>query len=47
VIVDDLVGENTTLALRQEEEWKLFVKLTLASRRLVRVMDVENTTGKT
>lgn len=46
VVVDDVVREDTTLALRQEEEWELFIKLALTWGRLMWIMNVEDATGK-
>ena len=46
MVIDDVVGEDTTLALRQEEERKLLVKLTLTWGGLVGVVYVEDATGK-
>jgi len=46
VVVDDVVGQNSTLALWQKEQGKLFVELALAWGRLMRVMDVKNATSE-
>ena len=46
VVVDDVVGEDTTLALRQEEEWELFVKLALTWGRLMGIVNVKDATSK-
>ena len=42
MVVDDVVWENTTLTLRQEEERELLIKLRLSWRRLVGVVDVKD-----
>ena len=47
VVVDDIVWKNTALALGQEEERQLLIKLALTSRWLIRVMDVKDAAGKT
>lgn len=46
VVVDDVVREDTTLALGKEEERELFVELALTRAGLVRVMNVEDGAGK-
>ena len=46
VVVDDVVRENTTLALRQEEQGKFLVQLALTRARLMRVVDVKHTTSQ-
>lgn len=46
VIVDDIIRQDTTLALRQEEQRELFVLFTLSSRGLMGVMDVKHASGQ-
>jgi len=46
VIVDDVVREDATLSLRQEEQWEFLVKLALRGRGLMWVMDVEDASGE-
>ena len=46
VVVDDIVGQDTTLTLRQEKEWKILIELTFTCRWLVRVVNIEDTAGK-
>ena len=46
VVVDDVIGQDTTLALRQEEQRELFVLFALPCRGLMWVMDVEDASGQ-